>query len=424
MLRLWIAIGLLLMTVSAFGAEGKFALQDGQRVVFLGDSITNAGMYVQYVDAFLRTRFPDRKFDLLNLGLPSETVSGLSEPDHPYPRPDLHERLARVLTKTKPDVVVICYGMNDGIYYPFSAERFEKYQESIRWAVAQAKQAGAKVVLMTPPPFDAQPVKASVRPIGAEKYSWVAPYAGYDEVLTRYAQWLTTLRAREMPVADPHTAISRYLTEVRAARPEVILAGDGVHLNATGHGLIALQLLQTWNAPNELDFAEINWKTGQALHGTVHDIKIGPKEAQFEWQARQPMPLDPDWDAPLAKQFAEQYHHLRLTVRNAPQERYALYEGDRKLGEVTRKDLAEGINLMQFPDLSLNHTGAELLNLIRRRERLLSPAWLTYAGHKRPDTPAGLPLDEAQKQAAELEAQIQRLAQPVSLSLRLVPAEK
>src|SRR5437588_2560531 len=90
-----------------------FALRDGQRIVFLGDSNTFAGIYVQYLDAYLFTRFPDRKFELINLGLPSETVSGLSEPDHPYPRPVLRERLDRALAMAKPDVIVACYGMND-----------------------------------------------------------------------------------------------------------------------------------------------------------------------------------------------------------------------------------------------------------------------------------------------------------------------
>ena len=36
---------------------------------------------------------PEVGIDIVNLGLGSETVSGLSEPDHPYPRPDLHERI-------------------------------------------------------------------------------------------------------------------------------------------------------------------------------------------------------------------------------------------------------------------------------------------------------------------------------------------
>ncbi len=107
-----------LLAALSFGAQAgePFLLRDGQRIVFLGDSITNAGGYVQYVEAYLLARFPDQKFELINLGLPSETVTGLSEPEHPFPRPDAHERLERALLKTKPDVVVICYGMNDGIY--------------------------------------------------------------------------------------------------------------------------------------------------------------------------------------------------------------------------------------------------------------------------------------------------------------------
>ena len=56
----------------------------------------------------------------INLGLPGETVTGLSEPGHPFPRPNVHERFGRVLAGGKPDLVFACYGMNDGIYYPFS----------------------------------------------------------------------------------------------------------------------------------------------------------------------------------------------------------------------------------------------------------------------------------------------------------------
>src|SRR6185503_8765120 len=97
-------------------------------VLFLGDSNTFAGGFIACLDGYLMTRFPTSRWELINLGLPSETVSGLSEPDHPYPRPDVHDRVDAALTRAKPDVVVICYGMNDGIYYPFSERRFKKYQ--------------------------------------------------------------------------------------------------------------------------------------------------------------------------------------------------------------------------------------------------------------------------------------------------------
>jgi len=84
-----------------------------RRVVFLGDSITYSGEYVEFIETYVRSRFPESRVEFLDLGLPSETVSGLSEPGHAggaFPRPDLHERLGRVLEKAKPDLIVACYG--------------------------------------------------------------------------------------------------------------------------------------------------------------------------------------------------------------------------------------------------------------------------------------------------------------------------
>ena len=238
-----LALVSLVVVISMANSASPFFLRNGQRVVFLGDSNTNAGMYVQYVDAYLRTRFPDQKFDLINLGLSSETCSGLSEPDHPFPRPDVHERLDRVLAMTKPDVVVACYGMNDGIYYPFSEERFAKYKEGINKLIDKVRRAGAKITLVTPPPFDQQPMKEKVLPVDAPKFSWMTPYAGYDEVLARYSKWLLTLRRHGILIADAHTAVNEHLAAIRRTDPSYRLAGDGVHINATGHWLVAQQLL-------------------------------------------------------------------------------------------------------------------------------------------------------------------------------------
>jgi hypothetical protein len=113
-----------------------------KRVVVLGDSITYSGQYIEYVEAYAVSRFPERRIEFLNLGLPSETVSGLTEPGHAggqFPRPDLHERLARVLAQTKPDFIIACYGMNDGIYYPFGEERFFR---NSGWHPAFARTGG------------------------------------------------------------------------------------------------------------------------------------------------------------------------------------------------------------------------------------------------------------------------------------------
>lgn len=84
------------------------------KVLFLGDSITHAGFYVSMIDLAIReggvAPFPE----MINLGLPSETVTGLSEPEHPWPRPNVHERLDRALDAIQPDLV-FTYS-NDGVH--------------------------------------------------------------------------------------------------------------------------------------------------------------------------------------------------------------------------------------------------------------------------------------------------------------------
>ena len=51
--------------------------------------------------------------------------------------------------------------------------------------------------------------------------------------------------------------------------------------------------------------------------------------------------------------------------------------------------------------------GLEVLKLTEQRNFLLCDAWLSTTGHKRPGIAAGLPLDEAERKAAEFTRRIQ-----------------
>ena len=220
------------------------------RVVFLGDSITYSGQYVEFLEAYLRARDADFRCEFLDLGLPSETVSGLSEPGHAggeFPRPDLHERLDRVLAKARPDLVVACYGMNDGIYHPFSEERFRKFRDGIIFLRDRAAASGAGVLHLTPPAFDAVPILAKTLPTGLAEYR--QPYVGYDDVLDRYSGWLLSRKVDGWDVVDVHGPMKRLIAEGRARDKDFRLAGDGVHINDAGHWLIAREILRHWGVP-------------------------------------------------------------------------------------------------------------------------------------------------------------------------------
>lgn len=423
--RWLLSICLLALLPTCARAQDKFALQDGQRIVFLGDSNTFAGTWIAYLDAYLYTRFPDKKFELINLGLPSETVSGLSEADHPYPRPDVHERLDRALTKTKPNVVVACYGMNDGIYSPFSTDRLGKYQEGMRKLIDKVTGAGAKIILVTPAPFDPVPLTKQILPAGAPKYSWMKPFENYDDTLAKYSAWLLTLRDKGFVVADPHTATRKFLAEIRKQEPGFFVARDGIHPNTTGHAVIAAEVLQALNAPDEVDMAEIDLKMKRGINGKVKDVQVSDSGIRFEWTSKVPWATDPRWHPRLVEleKLKQHLNRHELVVSRLPRSRYALFEGDTNIGTVARDEIKIGVDMTRFPKLSTNVNAAALLKLAEQRQQLLGLAWLTDVGHNRPGTPKGIALAEAQKQAAALEQQMRALAQPRVLTLRLVETE-
>ncbi len=233
-------------------AESDFALT-AKRVLFLGDSITHAGDYITLLETQLRLR--GHSPTLINLGLPSETCSGLSEPDHPFPRPNVHSRIDNALEKVKPDLVVICYGMNDGIYHPFSHDRFRAFQNGIGLIIEKVRSAKAKLVLMTPPAFDPLPMRkqGKLLALGEKKYSWKAIYENYDQVMASYSRWVCEQNHQVDMVIDLHSIFSDYLASKRRSQPAYVLSGDGVHINREGHNVIAKAILRAWGCGDPVD---------------------------------------------------------------------------------------------------------------------------------------------------------------------------
>lgn len=218
-----------------------------KRLVFLGDSITQAGGYVEIIEAALIAHDPDTRRDIIRLGLASETVSGLSEPGHAggqFPRPTLHERLDRVLEKTKPELVLACYGMNDGIYHPLSDDHTKAFQNGMLLLRTKVAAAGARLIHLTPPVFDPLPIKAHVLPAGRDVYT--QPFEGYNTVLDAYSAWLLSQREAGWNVIDIHGPMNAALAERRRTEPQFTFASDGVHAGAEGHLLMARAVLDAW----------------------------------------------------------------------------------------------------------------------------------------------------------------------------------
>ncbi|MEW4486991.1 SGNH/GDSL hydrolase family protein [Thalassoglobus sp. JC818] len=254
--------------MGAFAGDQDLALK-AERVLFLGDSITHSGYYISLIELELLRQSSDAMPEVINLGLPSETASGLSEPGHPFPRPNVHERLERALEKLKPDVVVACYGMNDGIYHPFDEDRFEIYQTGINSLIEKVHNSGAKLILLTPPPFDPLPLKMKGKLVSADadEFAYYSIYDKYDDVIKRYSDWILAQKDRVEMVIDLHTPVTKFVAEKRKSDPEFVLSGDGVHLDQEGHRILAEAILNAWGV-------KLSAEDDQSLEKLVHQRQM------------------------------------------------------------------------------------------------------------------------------------------------------
>ena len=242
-----IQTGVMLAVFAAFSAQAVSAeevpapLRGVHRIVFLGDSITQAGDYVVDFDCWLASR--GIGIEVINLGLGSETASDLTEAENAghkksfgFGRPSVSERLDRALAAAKPDLLFACYGMNDG--GALSADD----QGTARFAAAMARlrdaalKAGVgRVVLCTPPVQDAKGNAAQKT---------------HDENLARYSDWLLSKKAEGWDVVDIHGPMRRALDGGRAKDPGFAFAGDGVHPGREGHWLMASCILTQFLGAN------------------------------------------------------------------------------------------------------------------------------------------------------------------------------
>lgn len=241
-----------------------------KKVLFLGNSIAYAGKFITYFETIYRLEHPKEKIEFINLGLPSETVSGLSEKNHAngkFPRPDLRERLVRSLNVIQPDFIFVNYGINDGIFMPFDEGRFKKYKKGICWLDEKIKRRKIPVIYITNSVYDKTKDSA------------------YSNVMAMYADWLISLRyTNNWDVIDVFNPMNLVLQNKRAVTPSFKLTRDGVHPTSEGHWIMAKELLLAFGCTKiakdiAIEKALQNYKKGNRLFSLIQKRQQLMKDA-------------------------------------------------------------------------------------------------------------------------------------------------
>lgn len=202
----------------------KIDLNPGDRIIFLGDSITRQGDqpggYVTIVRDTLTARHPDLGLEIIGAGVSGNKV------------PDIRERLHRDVLSKRPAVVFIYVGINDVWHSikPQGGTPVSRYEAGLRSIIGRTTSSGARVVLCTPS-------------VIGERNNGSNPL---DTMLDEYAAISRrVVRELDVPLVDLRKAFIRYLRDHNPDNLEKgVLTYDGVHLSDEGNRLVAGEVLK------------------------------------------------------------------------------------------------------------------------------------------------------------------------------------
>ncbi|MGB0420515.1 MAG: SGNH/GDSL hydrolase family protein [Limisphaerales bacterium] len=304
----------------------------GDRILFLGDSITQDGRYVAFIETYLWAAYPHLDLKVVNMGVSAETVSNTTEPGHGR-RPWVHDRVAPALEIARPDWVFICYGMNDGNYYPARDDIQRAYLDNLERLIDLIHETGAQIILLNPPPFDpiSKPQK-NLLPPGQGVYGYSQTYSLYDDTLVALGALAKGRFGHEVAMTvDIHTPLADYITTSRQQDADYQY-GDGVHPPLDGHLAFALAVLHGIGESSEKAHQLLTRLTGvdlktnsgakeatepqkqlwQSLLDRFNPLSRAYRENTFPGLNRKPLEL-----APTISQAADQEAELRAKIQKA-----------------------------------------------------------------------------------------------------------
>ena len=216
---------MLFVPAVSFAEEPAVKLKAGDRIVFLGDSITQAGAgpngYVTMIRQTLDKKYADLKIEVIGAGISGNKV------------PDLQRRVDKDVIAKKPTIVFIYIGINDvwhGEKDPARGTLPDAFESGLKEVIGKCRDAGATVVLCTPTVIGEKNDGANALDAKLDQYA---------DVSRKIAKEL------KLPLCDLRGAFVEHLKAHNKDNAEKgVLTSDRVHLNQAGNEFVAKTMLK------------------------------------------------------------------------------------------------------------------------------------------------------------------------------------
>ena len=211
---------------NAVPREPAFEFEDGDRVVFLGDTFVEREGSHGYMETRITSEFPGKRITFRNLGWSGDTPAGQARVSFDWSKPESEwfRQLKESIAAVKPTVVILGYGMANS----FDGEAgLPKFKSDINRLMDTIQETATG----TPIRF------VLIGPIRHEKLGAPLPDpTPHNAQLALYTQALREIAADRKSRFVPLFEMMPDGTTTSPARP---LTDNGIHLNAYGYWRVA-----------------------------------------------------------------------------------------------------------------------------------------------------------------------------------------
>ena len=277
----WMAILLAATALACAGStpcSGEPLPKCGDFIAMGGDSITHMSHYSRFVEVYLLATRPDLDLRVMKI---QRWCGGRAED---YARETLEEELL----PAKPNIFVVCFGMNDGNGAAPNAATERGYEAALTTIVERNRANGTTTVLCSPGVVDEMSYRNATLAAAEFNRANGTPSQG-DETggntsATVYNRTLSGLRGvacrvadkEKMPFADVYDAMWKVMQAAKAgygdtwprvdssnfADRRFMMFSDGVHPCVSAHIPMAFSVLKALGFDGAIGGIHLNWSSG------------------------------------------------------------------------------------------------------------------------------------------------------------------
>ncbi|HEX3386268.1 MAG TPA: SGNH/GDSL hydrolase family protein, partial [Mucilaginibacter sp.] len=367
-------------------AQSIAPFKNGDRVVFVGNSITDGGHYHSYIWLYYMTRFPDMQLRMFNAGIGGDVAR------------QIDERMQDDVFSRNPTVMTLTFGMNDTGYQFLTGTKADSvYAQKLGVSYASFQQILKKLathpqvrkILIGSSPYD-ETSKIKARPM-VGKNAAIQKVEAFMQDAAKKNDW-------------DFVDFNRPMLAINAQQQQrdslfTLQGSDRIHPGNDGYMVMAYIFLKAQGlAGKKVAMVDINAKS-RTIHTencTVSNLKAAPGNVEFSYVARSlPYPLDTipqgggkqlrsQADALSLVPFTKEFNQETFKLSGLPADReFELRIDSNFIGKWSGAQLDSGINLALYHSTPQYQQALAVMHLNEERwqieRRLREYYWLQYS---------------------------------------------